>query len=279
MFTFVPFKKKVRLSHHLSFSLRFSAQRQCLNYNIPQDEDAHMVFLSIPSAAAETEDEWLSKQRTLEEFYLGKMLELTKFRVHTTLPRKFPGDTPAEIQKVQNEFLEEYDGELKSGVQVRLTNPESSSSRTMDTYWNTPVVMNHVRRAVRNRDNSTPLQGYGVCFTNKNSDYPVMIMMEAVTTDEVTGDDGDDDTASSQVFDGSHLTPLAEQLSESIQAAKTVVKEMNYMQGREERMRRTADSINARVRYFSYISVVVLLVVTYLQVTYLKRYFRKKKLL
>ena len=43
--------------------------------------------------------------------------------------------------------------------------------------------------------------------------------------------------------------------------------------------RRQYYSINARVRYFSYVSVAVLLVVTYIQVTYLKRYFRKKKLL
>jgi len=44
-------------------------------------------------------------------------------------------------------------------------------------------------------------------------------------------------------------------------------------------MRKTSESINFRVRFFSYVSVIILGVVTYLQVTYLKRYFRKKKLL
>ena len=144
-----------------------------------------MVFLAVHSAAAESEESWINKQKKLEEYYLSKMLEITKYRVHTTLPRKFPGETPTEITKLQEEFLVEYDSELKSGLQVKITNPESSSSRTMDTYWNTPVVMNHIRRAVRNRDDSTPLQGYEICFTNGMSDYPVMVMMEAVTTDEI----------------------------------------------------------------------------------------------
>jgi hypothetical protein len=51
------------------------------------------------------------------------------------------------------------------------------------------------------------------------------------------------------------------------------------MEKREARMRVTADSINSRVRWFGYLSVAVLLVVTYLQVTYLKQYFHKKKLM
>jgi hypothetical protein len=236
-----------------------------------------MVFLAIPSAAAETEDVWVQKQKQLEGFYMGKMLELTKYRVHTTLPRKFPGEFPDDILKMQEEFVLEYDGELKSGAKVKVTNPDSSASKTMETYWFTPVVINHVRRAVRSgrKNEATPLEGYAVCFTNSNDDYPIMLMMEAVTTDENAEEDED----GGMVFDGSHLTPLAEQLAESIAAAKTVVKEMGYMESREQRMRKTADSINSRVRYFSYISVFVLLVVTYLQVTYLKRYFRKKKLL
>eukprot|EP00339_Tiarina_fusa_P005622 CAMPEP_0117039142 /NCGR_PEP_ID=MMETSP0472-20121206/27501_1 /TAXON_ID=693140 ORGANISM="Tiarina fusus, Strain LIS" /NCGR_SAMPLE_ID=MMETSP0472 /ASSEMBLY_ACC=CAM_ASM_000603 /LENGTH=280 /DNA_ID=CAMNT_0004749573 /DNA_START=146 /DNA_END=988 /DNA_ORIENTATION=+ len=248
---------------------------RCIDYNFPQDEDAHVVFLSVPSAAVETEDVWIQKQKKLETFYLGKMLELTKFRVHTTLPRKFPGDYPDDVMKVQEEFVAEYGGELKSGATVKITNPVSYGSRTMDTYWFTPVVINHIRRAVKSQQGAPPLEGYEICFKNTNEDYPVMMMMEAVTTAQGAEEDED----AGETFDGSHLTPLAEQLEESIAAAKTVVREMGYMESREQRMRKTADSINARVRYFSYISVCVLLVVTYLQVTYLKRYFRKKKLL
>ena len=91
--------------------------------------------------------------------------------------------------------------------------------------------------------------------------------------------DDDENASEDPAFQGHHLEPLAQQLADSVRSAQTVINEMRYMERRESRMRHTADSINKRVRNFSYISILVLLVVTYLQVTYLKRYFRKKKLL
>jgi hypothetical protein len=256
---------------------------QCIRLNIPEDDDAHLVFLALPSAAEEHEVEdadWIVKQRKLEDYYVQQMIELSKYRVHTTLPRKFPNPPPEDIQGLMNEFLEEFEGELKSGCQVKLANPKSTSSRTMDSFWFTPVVINYVRKAVRNRKEeweATPLEGYSICFTNENEDSPILVVMESYMTSEEpeSADSGDE----SPVFESSHLTPLAEQLQESIKAAESVVNEMGHMERREQRMRKTADSINTRVRYFSYVSVAVLLVVTYLQVTYLKRYFRKKKLL
>lgn len=151
----------------------------------------------------------------------------------------------------------------------------------METFWFQPVVVNHIRKAIRTRKEKregSPLEGYSVCFVNSNEDFPVQVLVDSVMTSE---DPVTDDAAAvdDKPFQGSHLTPLAEQLAESLKAAQSVVKEMNYMERREARMRVTADSINARVKYFSYISVAILLVVTYVQVSYLKRYFRKKKLL
>ncbi len=76
-----------------------------------------------------------------------------------------------------------------------------------------------------------------------------------------------------------HLTPLEKAFEESANLAKTVIDEMHYMEKREQRMKKTADGTNSRVRYFSYISIAILLGVTYIQITYLKGYFRKKKVL
>jgi len=144
------------------------------------------------------------------------------------------------------------------------------------------LVLNHLRKTFRGGGdmgrNSNPLEGYEFCFENSNEDAPVQIIVESVLlSDPIMSNDGDG--ATKKGFEPEHLTPLAEQLAESIGSAESVLKEMRYMEGRERRMRQTSDSINSRVRYFSYISVSVLLVVTYIQVTYLKRYFRKKKLL
>lgn len=90
-------------------------------------------------------------------------------------------------------------------------------------------------------------------------------------------EDGSDGKA--QFSKDAHLTPLEMSLDESIRAATVVLREMDYMEQREARMRQTAESINTRVRWFSYLSVSILLSVTYIQVSYLKRYFHKKKLM
>jgi hypothetical protein len=250
-----------------------------------------MIFLALPSPTYESEEEeaeipqWMSKHADIESYFFGQMLEHTTKRPKNAvaLPRKFVGTPPEDIQSAMDSFLKYFEGEVKSGCQVKLSNPSSSTTRTMETFWFTPVVVNHMRKVVRahkdERENS-PLEGYSACFANSNDDFPVHIVVDSVMTGEAPTVGDDDATATEEEpFQGSHLTPLAEQLEESIAAARSVIKEMAYMERRESRMRMTAESINARVRYFSYISVGILLVVTYVQVTYLKRYFRKKKLL
>jgi p24 family protein delta-1 len=216
----------------------------------------------------------------MEGHFFNQMLLLSKSRKQVMLPLRFLEDPSEEIKSAMDSFITYFEGEIKSGCQLKLSNPESSSSRTMDAFWFTPLVINHVRKAVRARRNereASPLEGYSACLTNHNDDYPVHVIVDSVLTSEEY--DIGDDAVSEDELQVSHLTPLAEQLAESMAAAKSIINEMNFMERRESRMRLTADSINARVRYFSYISVGVLLIVTYIQVTYLKRYFRKKKLL
>lgn len=261
---------------------------RCLRLNIPEDDDAHMVFLALPSPAYDEEEEkktpkWVQNYNSLESHYLSQMQELTKRRTQTSaLLRKFPVKPSSDVQLSMDDFLESFDGTLSSGCKVKLSNPKSSTSRNMDTYWFTPLVVNHVRRAIRTREQErekSPLEGYEACFINDNDDFTVRIVVDSVLTSDGPDFDDDENESEDVNFQGHHLTPLSEQLGQSVIAAHTVINEMTLMERREQRMRMTADSINSRVRYFSYISVGILLVVTYLQVTYLKRYFRKKKLL
>eukprot|EP00536_Pseudo-nitzschia_multiseries_P006026 jgi/Psemu1/239039/estExt_Genewise1.C_1240042 len=279
---------------------------RCLRLNIPEDDDAHMVFLAIPSkdfdndgggddddAAASSKSKsksksppsWAKNFDALEKHFLGQMHELTQRRTkNEALLRKFPVKPPADVQASMDDFLSsggQKKGGMKSGCRLRLTNPKSTNEREMEIHWFTPLVVNHVRRAVRTdpKDReSSPLEGYSACFENDNDD-PVHIIVDSVMVSE--GPEYDDDDAASEdpAFQGHHLNPLADLLGESISSAKTVINEMHYMERREARMRVTAESINSRVRFFSYISIGILFVVTYLQVAYLKRYFRKKKLL
>jgi len=262
-------------------------EERCVRLNIPEDDDAHMVILVIPSAAYSNVDDdsdqkFIKNYDTLERHFLGQMQKITQRRTkNAALVRKFPDKPPTEVQSSMDEFLKSFNGSLKTECEVELTNTKSTNSRTMDTYWFTPLVINHVRRAIRTpkKDReSSPLDGYAVCFQNDHHEV-VHVILDSVMVGEGPEYDDDENASEDPAFQSHHLTPLADQLGESIQAAKTVITEMEYMERRESRMRLTANSINSRVRFFSYISVGILLLVTYLQVTYLKRYFRKKKLL
>jgi hypothetical protein len=252
---------------------------QCIYLNIPEDDDAHVVFLPMPSEGAPDES-WTAKYEELEHYFISQIIKLTESRVHTTLPRKFSDGVPANVKITIDELIQEwYGGDEDSHIQIKITNPQTMSSTHFASKWFDATIINHLRRTLRREQQSgehhSPLEGYEICFTSTNYDIPALIVVEHVlTSDEY--DSADDGTV---VFKGEHLTPLQNQLDESIKAATTVIRSLNLMERREKRMRKTADSINWRVRNFTYFSVLVLILVTFFQVTYLKRYFKKKKLM
>lgn len=250
---------------------------QCINLNIPEDDDAHLIFLPLPSEAEAT-NEWIQKYEDLEQHFLGQIIKLTKSRMHSALPKQFSDDPPSNIKAIMNELVHEwYEGETNSLAEVKLTNPHTQGTTTIQTHWFQPLVLNHLRRLLQKQRDKAPLEGYEICITSKNEEVPILMLVEHVmTSDEL---EEEEETKSGMMFKSEHLTPLQDQLDASIRAANTVIRELNLMERREKRMRKTADSINWRVRNFSYLSVIVLILVTFFQVTYLKRYFKKKKLL
>jgi Rod binding domain-containing protein len=257
---------------------------QCLNFNIPEDDDAHLVFVALPRFTDETE-EMRTKAKEVEAYFVEQTLQLSKVRQNaSTLPKKYPNPPPDDTALLMKEFLEMVDS--KGGSQgkcckIVISNPDTGRTRIMESFYFTPIVLNHFRKTVRSNEDEMdmpPLEGYSICFNNEDqAKVHVQIVMEAVMVNEISSADEVENKAD---FDPTaHLTPLTQQLSDSVSAANSVLKEMRRMEKRETKMRITSDSINVRVRYFSYISVAVLLVVTYVQVSYLKRYFQKKKIL
>jgi hypothetical protein len=118
-----------------------------------------------------------------------------------------------------------------------------------------------------------------VCFDNTSAEEEVFIVFDVLLVSDEIEDDDEEEQDAKIDLKSKHLTPLEEQLKVSIGSAKAILNEMDYMEKREARMRRTADSINRNVRWFSYLSITILLTVSFLQVRYLKRYFRKKKIM
>lgn len=148
-----------------------------------------------------------------------------------------------------------------------------------------PTVLNYLGRTtdakahVHRSGSEGNLEGYGICFLNMHRSAETRVMFDIALISDKPYDTEDGSDGKAQFSKDAHLTPLEMSLDESIRAATVVLREMDYMEQREARMRQTAESINTRVRWFSYLSVSILLSVTYIQVSYLKRYFHKKKLM
>ena len=255
---------------------------------------AHLVVLSLPNT-----DEMESNVDNVESYYIEQVYQLTQQRSkQQILPKELPNELPSNISKLRSDYLQKNHGDT-SQLHLKISgtpnsNPHSFQHHYVTKYF-TPTVLNHVGRTTDSRtnnkhqqqqNNERNLEGYGLCFENKNPEQSIQIIFDVIlhnddidhyNLDETKQDGG---TGANSGFDKErHLTPLESSLEQSINAANTVLREMNYLERREQRMRKTSESINVRVRWFSYLSISVLLTVTYVQVTYLKTYFHKKKLL
>jgi p24 family protein delta-1 len=243
-----------------------------------------LVALVLPN-----EDE-LENDETLETWYVDQVFAMTKAKnEHKILPKILPDEPTDEVASKMSAYLKEK-GSNSASLRIQITGTPASDPTNYQHQYNTkyfvPIVVNYVGRTtdarVKRRGPNTAseggnLEGYGICLTNADTKRSVQVVFDiALISEEVV----DEDIANANRFDkDKHLTPLEESLDQSINAANSVLREMQYMEKREARMRKTAEDINNRVRWFSYLSIAVLLSVTYIQVTYLKRYFHKKKLM
>lgn len=251
--------------------------KRCFKFNIPEDDDAHMVFLALPMGE-ETGDTGEGK---LEGWLVQEVYEMTNRRQGDNLPKSLLNSAPADIQGQMDSYIQKKGDNVSKLKVVVSADSSSPTSRVLPLKYFAPLVVNKVRENANKIqsdagvEDTLDISSFGVCFDNEASDDDqAQVIMDIVMVN------AEPDESNEPNFDKEkHLSPLEESLEKSIRAANTVLREMKYMTDREERMRVTADSINQRVQYFSILSVAILLGVTYVQVTYLKRYFKKKKLM
>jgi len=239
------------------------ATTKCFNFNVPDDDDAHMVFIALPGDVDDEVEEWFSAQ----------LHDMTR-KGSTNFMKALPQISKEIHAKIQDD---EYNG--RSNVYLKLTVPKRPVLRHQMFMWYAPVVVMNVvkasQRGQKKNKNTQPPGGYSVCFENKNNNNQVRIIFDVV----MMSDEGQDDELQNKIIKKEHLTPLEMNFQDGIKAANTILNEMKYMERRESRMRHTAESTNAKIRLFSYVSVIVLLGVTWMQRTYLRSYFKKKKLM
>ncbi|KAG0369337.1 emp24/gp25L/p24 family/GOLD-domain-containing protein [Gamsiella multidivaricata] len=75
------------------------------------------------------------------------------------------------------------------------------------------------------------------------------------------------------------LKPMEVELRKLEDLVKDILDNMEHLQAREARMRNTNESTNARVQWFSTLTMCVLVALGLWQIFYLKRFFRKKRLI
>jgi len=222
-----------------------------------------MVFIALPEHTEDEVEEWFSDQ-------LHEMTRKGSANFMKALP---------EVSKEIHAKIEEEEMNGRSNVYLKIQVPKRPVLRHQMFMWYAPVVVMNVvkasQRGQNKKKNAQPPGGYSTCFENKNSDHGVRVLFDVV----LMSDEGTDDELQNKIIKKEHLTPLEQNFQEGIKAANTILNEMKYMERREARMRHTAESTNAKIRLFSYVSVIVLLGVTWLQRTYLRSYFKKKKLM
>ena len=158
------------------------------------------------------------------------------------------------------------DAPIQSNVQVTVTDPSRRTIFSARLDFDAPDVFAF----------STKRAGlHKVCFSNRGrkgapgTERRVLLDVKA----DIEAKDY------SEVIRKEHLRPLELEFFKAEDALKQVAREFNYMRKREARMRETSESTGGRIKMFGYVSISVLLLLSFWQTVYLKSFFRSKKLL
>ena len=158
------------------------------------------------------------------------------------------------------------DAPIQSNVQVTVTDPSRRTIFSARLDFDAPDVFAF----------STKRAGlHKVCFSNRGrkgapgAERRVLLDVKA----DIEAKDY------SEVIRKEHLRPLELEFFKAEDALKQVAREFNYMRKREARMRETSESTGGRIKMFGYVSISVLLLLSFWQTVYLKSFFRSKKLL
>jgi len=236
---------------------------KCFKYNIPEDDDAHMIFVVIPG----------EEKEEVEDYWVTAIGELSK-EGGANFPTEMP-PVPEEIEKLMTAKDE------MSKVRLRIQKPHYRALREIVMKNHKPVIFNNVVKAAQKKGmgNDVSLEGWTICFFNQMEGISKVVFDVVMVSYAGQEEESEEEKKKRKIIKKEHLTPLEQNFNEAMLAADKILNEMRYMERREQRMRHTADSTNRRVRYFSYLSVVVLLGTAWLQIAYLKSYFKKKKLM
>ena len=225
-----------------------------MDLNIPDGDDANLVFLPLPEDIEVEAEDW----------FVTEMSEIT--RVNSNQFLKDLSKIPPHI----TQLLKKHKTPSKITVHVEEEETKSLARNQALTYFR-PTVIKDISKSGKGWD--VTRGNYRICVNARGSG-DVRVIFDVIKVSEYQ-----EKIDRKHVVKKEHLTPLEKAFDDSSAMAKSILDEMHYMEKREIRMKRTADGTNGRIKWFSYFSIVILVGVTYFQMTHLKGYFRKKKIL
>lgn len=231
--------------------------RQCIEYNIPDEDDAHLLFIPLNDDIDEEAEDW----------YVSQMSEISRHESKRFMK---------ELEMAPSNIASKTRGVAKSKVSITVEQIDSRppSSKTVNLTYFKLYKMERIAEMLSKTKGWDKSRGqFNICISVRGY-RDVRVLFDAIKISEY-----EEKMNKRHIVKKEHLTPLEESFDEAISLSHSVIDEMFYMEKREIRMKQTTDGTNTRIRYFSYLSILVLLGVTWVQIQYLKNYFKKKKVL
>lgn len=231
----------------------------------------------------------------VEEFYSDYF---EKYKAFENNP--IPSDINESFEippNLQNKIVTETEN-TRSGsrsVTVRITDT-TRRDREKDSIKNEDSAKRRAekrRQRDRRRNNSrhdlsfhsplliedAPLDGE-FCLKNKGRDVSLKVLYLVVPNIVLDSDEDKEDNERDLYFvKKENIDPLEKNFLDAKKTVDRVLTKMKVLERKQNRMKKTTDGTHVRLKYFSYLSIFLLLVVSGFQVMYLKSFFRKKKLI
>jgi len=235
-----------------------AGMEKCLTYNIPEHDDVHVVFLALP--VHESDD--------IETYYVDAIHSLSESGGDSMLA-ELP-ETPSEIK---DKIPKKGDG----SVMLHMDLGFKTESRKL--LYHVPLIKRHIAQSLKKLDRENlALKGMHICFDGSEIDDEVAVLFDVVYVSDES-DHKLNKKLEKTINQKEALTPIQENLKDGIRAASDVLSEMGSAGRREFLMRQESNKKNSGLAYFSYLSVSILLATSWVQIKYLKSYFKKKKLM
>jgi hypothetical protein len=244
-----------------------SKEDTCFRFTLPDDDDAHMLFAALPDGVDEKVTTWL----------VSEMKKATDNDSHTLNALPSP---PADIQTLIDSSSVSIPGKSDVFFKVQLAGGSKRIIKNNMIPFFKYESFEHIAGGLdgpgdrgQHKDWNADKGTYNVCFQNYHRGI-VHGIFEVVTLSTI-----EEKHRRKKMLKKEHFAPLEEIYEQSLELGETILDEMIHMEAREHLMQRKSDTAGNKVRMFSVFSICVLVGVTWLQVTYLKNYFRKKKVL